>query len=378
MHIKSVSNALTKIICGTMVSCMLCLSVPAGINNTILTVEAADPAAYSAVFSSYYYLSHNPDLARVLGEDKEALLDHFIEYGMKEGRQGNAEFNVLAYKAMYPDLQAAFGDDLPKYYQHYIEFGKKEGRNGGGSTINTTAQTSTTTTTTGTTTQAPASTSHLDTSSFDAFKESYFSKSVFIGDSVMTGFRNYSECTATASTHSSKFLANVGFALYNSSNAVTSSSKHPTYQGKKDYVWNNITLMDVDRAFIMFGANELVSFSPDKVIPTYYIPFIQKIMAAKPGIEINVISMPPVYAGTNKGHLNQPNVNAYNQLLKEMCANNGWHYIDITAKMKDSNGDMVAAYSSDRYVHMNNKGYAEAWAPAMDNYANSIYSQMSH
>jgi len=376
MHLKSFSKAITKIICGTMISCMVLMSVPAGIGSTVLVAEAADPAAYAAVFSSYYYLSHNPDLARSIGDNKEALLDHFIEYGMKEGRQGNSEFNVQAYKAMYPDLQAAFGDDLPAYYQHYIEYGKKEGRNGGGSTINTTAQTSPSSSTTVST--PTSNTGNLDTSSYDAFKESYYSRSVFIGDSVMTGFRNYSEATATASSHSSKFLANVGFALYNSTNAVTASSKHPTYQGKKDYVWNNVALMDVDRAFIMFGANELVSFSPDKVIPDYYIPFVQKILVAKPGIEINIVSMPPVYEGTNKGHLNQANVNTYNRLLKEMASNNGWHYIDITPKMTDANGNMVAAYSSDRYVHMNNKGYAEAWAPTLDNYVSSIYTQMSH
>lgn len=374
MRINSFSKVVVKIICASCASCMLFTCTPGLSESTVLIAQAADPAEYTAVFSSYYYLSHNPDLAMTIGDDKEALLDHFIEYGMKEGRQGNAEFNVQAYKAMYPDLQAAFGDDLTLYYQHYIEYGKNEGRNGGGTTINTTALTSASENTSGSSTGS----AHLDTSSFEAFKESYFSRSVFIGDSVMTGFRNYSEYTETASTHSSKFLANVGFALYNSTSAVTASSKHPTYQGKKDYVWNNVALMDVDRAFIMFGANELVSFSPDKVIPDYYIPFVQKILAAKPGIEINIVSMPPIYAGTNKGHLNQANVNVYNQLLKKMCTDNGWNYIDVATKMKDSNGDMIAAYSSDKYVHMNNKGYAEVWAPAFDNYASSVYGQMAH
>lgn len=53
-----------------------------------------------------------------------------MNYGIKEGRQGSAEFNVYVYRARYTDLDAAYGDDLEKYYMHYIMYGKSEGRNG--------------------------------------------------------------------------------------------------------------------------------------------------------------------------------------------------------------------------------------------------------
>ena len=48
---------------------------------------------------------------------------------MREGRQAADMFNVLEYKARYSDLQKAFGENLPLYYQHYIRFGINEGRN---------------------------------------------------------------------------------------------------------------------------------------------------------------------------------------------------------------------------------------------------------
>lgn len=47
---------------------------------------------------------------------------------MKEGRQGNCQFNLDVYKTNNPDLVAAFGDDNVKYYEHYISSGKAEGR----------------------------------------------------------------------------------------------------------------------------------------------------------------------------------------------------------------------------------------------------------
>ena len=47
-----------------------------------------------------------------------------MNYGIKEGRQGSAEFNVYSHRARYTDLDAAYGDDLEKYYMHYIMYGK--------------------------------------------------------------------------------------------------------------------------------------------------------------------------------------------------------------------------------------------------------------
>ncbi len=100
----------------------------------VMPVQAApdNEAMYAAVFDSAYYADHYPDLQAAFGNDSSLLLNHFITYGMLEGRQGNAEFNVQYYKAAYPDLQNAFGENLDKYYLHYITNGKAEGRTGNG------------------------------------------------------------------------------------------------------------------------------------------------------------------------------------------------------------------------------------------------------
>lgn len=83
---------------------------------------------YAPVFSPSYYSNKYPDLKSAFGMDETKLFNHFIEYGMKEGRQAIATFNVMAYRDNYADLRKAFGDNLPKYYIHYIEFGVKEKR----------------------------------------------------------------------------------------------------------------------------------------------------------------------------------------------------------------------------------------------------------
>ena len=87
---------------------------------------------YSSVFDANYYLSNNPDVAKATAGNSELALDHFISYGMSEGRRGSASFDVQSYFNEYPDLRAAFGFDLVKYYEHYVTAGKAEGRHGTG------------------------------------------------------------------------------------------------------------------------------------------------------------------------------------------------------------------------------------------------------
>lgn len=62
------------------------------------------------------------------GDNEWKYLEHFVNSGMKEGRQASEEFNLEAYKASNPDLVGALGDNNQSYYEHYIASGKAEGR----------------------------------------------------------------------------------------------------------------------------------------------------------------------------------------------------------------------------------------------------------
>ena len=84
---------------------------------------------YSAIFDANYYYNTYPDLQVAFGNDEKALFDHFVKCGMKEGRNGNATFNVKAYMKNNLDLVGLFkADDLTDYYAHYANTGKSEGR----------------------------------------------------------------------------------------------------------------------------------------------------------------------------------------------------------------------------------------------------------
>ena len=93
-----------------------------------VTGEALAATDMAAVFDATYYYNNNADLQVAVGNDANALFAHFVQFGMKEGRQGNSTFNPSSYKAKNSDVSAAYGDDLAQYYRHYLLFGRFEGR----------------------------------------------------------------------------------------------------------------------------------------------------------------------------------------------------------------------------------------------------------
>ena len=84
--------------------------------------------SYAPVFDAAYYAANYGDLAAAFGNDEAKLMEHFIKYGVNEGRQASEEFNVEIYRKNYADLDECFKDNLAGYYMHYITDGKAEGR----------------------------------------------------------------------------------------------------------------------------------------------------------------------------------------------------------------------------------------------------------
>lgn len=85
---------------------------------------------YSLVFNPTYYANSYSDLKRHFGDDATKLFQHYINFGIQEGRQAISTFNVKIYKLSNPDLQVAFGekDGYKPYVLHYLQYGHKENR----------------------------------------------------------------------------------------------------------------------------------------------------------------------------------------------------------------------------------------------------------
>ena len=78
-----------------------------------------------------YYRKNNPDVVEVMGDSHEAFVNHYREYGKKEGRKANAlpdDFNAGQYLINNPDVNEAVNRGETTACVHYINFGWKEGR----------------------------------------------------------------------------------------------------------------------------------------------------------------------------------------------------------------------------------------------------------
>lgn len=104
----------------------------AEVKTPAVRVEAASYATTQAImnlFDANFYANKYSDVKRAYGTDSSALLQHFMTYGMSEGRMLNANFDPKAYVDAYPDIKAYCNGDIRKAYEHYVEHGRQEGRN---------------------------------------------------------------------------------------------------------------------------------------------------------------------------------------------------------------------------------------------------------
>lgn len=85
---------------------------------------------YFGTFDAKFYADKYPDLKAAFGYNSDALWNHYIKYGLNEGRQGSAVFSIAYYKNKYSDLKSAFGDNNLAYVQHFAKYGIKEKRQG--------------------------------------------------------------------------------------------------------------------------------------------------------------------------------------------------------------------------------------------------------
>ncbi len=106
---------------------VLSMTAAAMMLGSSLSVSAA---GLGDVFDAEYYADTYADVKAAFGDDADALFQHYLTYGISEGRAGRADFNVSQYRSAYADLDAAFGDDWDAYAEHYLTYGIAEGRTG--------------------------------------------------------------------------------------------------------------------------------------------------------------------------------------------------------------------------------------------------------
>ncbi len=126
------NNICKKIIASILSATLIATIAVSGAFASSIQVEAAETnmvMALRSAFDANNYANIYPDVKAALGTDANVLFNHFMKFGMKEGRMLNSNFDPKAYCEAYPDIKAICpADDYTKAYEHYINYGKNEGR----------------------------------------------------------------------------------------------------------------------------------------------------------------------------------------------------------------------------------------------------------
>ncbi|MGD1932183.1 MAG: beta strand repeat-containing protein [Leptolyngbyaceae cyanobacterium] len=82
------------------------------------------------LFDEIYYLAQNPDIAAAVAQGTFATgYDHFVQFGITEGRNPSAYFDEAFYRAHNADVAAAIANgSLSSGLMHYLSFGHWENR----------------------------------------------------------------------------------------------------------------------------------------------------------------------------------------------------------------------------------------------------------
>ncbi|MCD8131939.1 MAG: C39 family peptidase [Lachnospiraceae bacterium] len=103
--------------------------------GTEVTAEAVTTSGIE--FDAVYYAAAYPDVKAAFGTNETKLLNHYLTYGISEGRSGTGRtitfsdgtvFDADYYAAAYPDVVNALGDSFAALYNHYVTYGVYEGR----------------------------------------------------------------------------------------------------------------------------------------------------------------------------------------------------------------------------------------------------------
>ena len=105
-----------------------------GSSNTSTTTSTSSSsswltgAAKDIVFDAEYYANKYSDLKAAFGTDASKLFNHFLSYGIKEGRCASPVFDVKYYVENNSDLKSAFGTDYVAAVKHFVNNGINEAR----------------------------------------------------------------------------------------------------------------------------------------------------------------------------------------------------------------------------------------------------------
>ncbi|MGN1340114.1 MAG: GDSL-type esterase/lipase family protein, partial [Oscillospiraceae bacterium] len=178
------------------------------------------------------------------------------------------------------------------------------------------------------------------------YSREFFSTDLFIGDSIATGFTDYSKLDAK------NVAASVSLTPYKA-HAEDILLPDESYGTALSYAQN----MQPKRIFMMLGFNGLNS---PIAMEGSFRALTEKLEEACPNAVIYCYSITPLTADSSAAAsigVSNANVLSFNEYLKTMCSELGVIYLDINTKMSDEDGCLKSDYNEYDGMHISAPTY---------------------
>lgn len=195
----------------------------------------------------------------------------------------------------------------------------------------------------------------------------YFDGSVFLGDSVTLGLKNYA--TKQRKTDSfflgnAQFIAVGSYGVADTLVEVTSqNSIHSLYNGVATQPQDIIADMGASKVFICLGLNDVGIYTQNEYLNNYSV-LINRIRKVSPETQIAIISVTPLTLEGERKILYNAKIDEYNNALISFASENGCYFLDIATILKDEEGYLADELSSDNYCHLMPEAY-DKWIDYM-------------
>lgn len=178
----------------------------------------------------------------------------------------------------------------------------------------------------------------------DTGKSDFPDKTAFIGDSITEGLSSY--CLVD----DEKVFASKGLTLIKAKDEIP-----------------QVTKINPERIFILFGANDLLYGMKSSEYTKSYKEFINLIKKSMPKTNIYVESILPVTeeVQNKKPLLANSRIDEFNSALIQMAKEEGVNYVNASGIFKNSKGCMDTKYSSDG-IHLKFEAY-KMWLNCLKN-----------
>lgn len=173
---------------------------------------------------------------------------------------------------------------------------------------------------------------------------SFFDQAVFIGDSISMTLEAY--CNASGALGGAQFLCAGSMSPTNMLSGKI-LPEYPKGSGQKPAIEESVAATGAKVVYVMLGMDN-IAYGIEKATGDY-LTILNNIQTANPGVQIVVQSVTPMSdASTSYSEkLNNKQINAFNETMKEYCQTNRWYYVDVAEAFRDEEGFLKKEYCSD-------------------------------